>query len=241
MIGALNPQLWWWVARSTGIVAWVMATASIAWGLTLSGRLVRRRKLPAWLLDLHRYLATLTVAFIALHLVALVADGWTHFGWRELFIPFASTWRPRAVLWGIVAFYGVLIVQVTSWGMRRLPRQVWHGIHLTSYLVFVAATMHFALAGADRMNRIVQAVGVAGVTVVISLTVLRVLDRRTVDAPAPSASPAPAPALAFPPPTLADRVPEPAAPIEMPLETPLDPELTARLARLGNRVRSYSG
>ena len=56
MVAALNPQVWWWLARATGIVAWCMVTASIVWGLTLSSRLVRRRKVPAWLLDLHRYL-----------------------------------------------------------------------------------------------------------------------------------------------------------------------------------------
>ena len=69
----LHPQFWWWVTRATGMVAWAAATASVAWGITVSGRLVRRRKLPAWLLDLHRHLATLTVAFLALHLGALVA------------------------------------------------------------------------------------------------------------------------------------------------------------------------
>lgn len=178
MIAALHPQFWWWVARSTGIVAWAMATASVAWGLTLSGRLVRQRRLPAWLLDLHRYLGTLTLAFVAVHLAALVADSYVVFGAADLFVPMASRWRPGAVTWGVFAFYGLVIIQVTSWGMRRLPRGVWHGIHLSSYVVFVAATLHGALAGADRDNPVLQMVAVAGMTLVGTLTVLRVLARR---------------------------------------------------------------
>jgi hypothetical protein len=53
---AVTSQLWWYVARSGGLVAWATCTASIAWGLALSTRIVRKRGLPAWLLDLHRFL-----------------------------------------------------------------------------------------------------------------------------------------------------------------------------------------
>src|SRR5690606_18401442 len=100
-MSGLPSQLWWWVARATGIVAWAFATAAVAWGLALSGRLVRRRRLPAWILDLHRYLGTLTVAFLAVHVLALVADGYVQFGPKEIFVPMASAWRPGAVTWGV--------------------------------------------------------------------------------------------------------------------------------------------
>ena len=87
---ALTDKLAWYVARSSGIVAWATITASILWGLTLSSRLVRKRGVPAWLLDLHRYLGTLSVVFVAIHLGGLVADNFVYFGWRELFIPMKS-------------------------------------------------------------------------------------------------------------------------------------------------------
>lgn len=177
-MSGLPSQFWWWVARATGIVAWVMATAAVACGLALSGRLVRRRRLPAWILDLHRYLGTLTIAFVAVHVIALVADGYVSFGPKEIFVPLTSSWRSRAVTWGVLAMYGLLVIQVTSWGMQHLPRKVWHGIHFTSYAVFAAATAHGALAGADRDNPLVQALAASGVTLVVTLTVLRVVGRR---------------------------------------------------------------
>ena len=142
------------------------------------GRLVRRRRLPAWILDLHRYLGTLTLAFVAIHVIALVADGYVSFGPKEIFVPLSSSWRPRAVTWGVLAMYGLLVIQVTSWGMKYLPRTVWHGIHFLSYAVFAAATAHGALSGADRDNPLVQALAASGVTLVVTLTVLRVLGRR---------------------------------------------------------------
>jgi hypothetical protein len=234
----LHPQLWWWIARSTGIVAWASATAAVAWGLVVSGRLVRRRRLPAWLLDLHRYLGTLTLAFVVLHLAALAADGYTHFGARELLVPMASTWRPRAVTWGIVALYGLVVIQVTSWGMRFLPRRVWHGIHCSSFLVFVAATVHGALAGADRDNPLVQALAVAGTTLVVTLVLLRMLTARADEKP-PSgrtgdraarlaaaravvtATPDPFDVSTACPPSAADRLPDPApAPVVVAVAEP---------------------
>ncbi|MEI8001448.1 MAG: ferric reductase-like transmembrane domain-containing protein [Actinomycetes bacterium] len=170
----LHPQFWWWVTRSTGIVAWASATATVAWGIAVSGKLVRRRRLPAWMLDLHRYLGTLTLAFVAVHLISLVADSYTDFGLRDLFVPMASTWKPGAVAWGIGAMYALVVVQVTSWLMHRIPRKIWHGIHFLSYGVFVAATVHAITSGTDWNQPALQIGVVAGCTLVITLTVLRV-------------------------------------------------------------------
>lgn len=207
----LPSQLWWWVARATGIVAWVMATAAVVWGLALSARLGRHKKLPAWLLDLHRYLGTLTLAFVAVHLIALVADDYVDFGLRELFVPMGSAWRPGAVTWGVLALYGLVVVEVTSWAMRRLPRRVWHGIHGTSYLVFVAATVHGALAGADRDHPWLRVLAAAGVLLVAGLTVARVVRGRNPAEPAPHIAAARARLVGAAP--VPD--PEPAAPLRL--------------------------
>ena len=73
----------------------------------------------------------------------------------------ASAWRPGAVTWGGVALYLLLVVQVSSWLMRRIPRRLWHRIHLLSFAVFAAGTIHGALAGADSGTPLVQFAAVA--------------------------------------------------------------------------------
>ena len=52
----MTSQLWWYVARAGGIVAWALLTASVLWGLILSTKLRPPRVRPAWTLDLHRFL-----------------------------------------------------------------------------------------------------------------------------------------------------------------------------------------
>jgi DMSO/TMAO reductase YedYZ heme-binding membrane subunit len=176
VIAVVNSQVWWWLARASGIVAWFMATATIAWGLTLSGKLVRRKRIPAWLLDLHRYLGTLTLAFVGLHLAGLVLDSYVEFGLRELFVPMASTWQPGAVAWGIVAFYALLIVQVSSWLMGRLPRRIWNRLHMLSVVVITAGTVHGILAGTDRSEQALQIGLLVGLTSLVFLVLFRILN-----------------------------------------------------------------
>jgi hypothetical protein len=221
----MSEHTWWWLARATGMVGWVLATASIVWGLALSGRLVRRKKLPAWLLDLHRYLSTLTLAFVAVHMGALTLDHYVAFSLNDLLVPMASTWKPGAVAWGIAAFYVLVVIQVTSWGMKWLPRKVWHGIHFSSFFVFVAATVHGVTAGTDAAEPLVQMGALVGATLLITLVFLRVLNAMSADEEPGGARAAAAAARA----ARATAQDEAAG-------AALDPVLTARLAKLGSRV-----
>lgn len=185
VLAAMDEHTWWWLSRATGLVAWALSVAAIVWGLALSGRVVRRKRLPAWLLDLHRYLGTLTLAFVAVHMAALTLDEYVAFDAKDLFVPMASTWKPTAVTWGIGALYLLLVIQVTSWGMRWLPRKVWHGIHFASFAMFGAATVHGVLAGTDAQEPAVQMGALVGVTLVLTLAFLRVVNSlNQVDEPA---------------------------------------------------------
>lgn len=170
---ALNGQLSWYAARASGLVAWAVVTLSLLWGLALSTRLVRRRGVPAWLLDLHKFLGTLSIVFVAVHVVALWADNYVYFGPRELFVPFASSWRASAIAWGIAATYLLVAIQLTSWAMKRIPRRVWHGVHVLSIPMFAMATVHGFTAGADAGNVAVEWVATTGGLAVCLLVTFR--------------------------------------------------------------------
>ena len=178
---AVTTKLAWYVARSSGIVAWATVTASILWGLTLSSRLVRKRGVPAWLLDLHRYLGTLSLVFVVVHLGGLWADSFVYFGWSELFVPMKSPWKTGAVAWGIVAFYFLIAIQISSWLMRRMKRKIWHAIHLTSIGLWLTATLHMFLAGQDRHNTLLQWFVFASTILVLQLTLFRLITARSAE------------------------------------------------------------
>ena len=57
----VTEQLWWHIARASGIAALALTAAAVIWGLLLSTRVLRGRPTPAWLLSMHRWLGALTV------------------------------------------------------------------------------------------------------------------------------------------------------------------------------------
>ena len=171
----MNAQVWWHLARSSGIVAWGLLAASVLFGLALSTRALGRRPAPAWTADLHRGIGGMAVTFTGFHLLGLWADSTVEFGLGELFVPFLSEWRPGAVAWGIVAFYLLIAVELTSLLRRRVPTRAWRWVHLTSFPLYVAATAHLLTAGTDAGSPWLLGPVWATMVVVATLTVVRVL------------------------------------------------------------------
>lgn len=172
---AVDGRIWWYASRASGVVLWLLVAFAVVWGFAVSSRLVRKKGIPAWMLDLHRHLGSLTVVFTGLHLWTIWADSFVEFGWRDLFVPMASSWRPGAVAWGIIAFYCLVAVQLTSWFKKRLPRKLWHSVHMLSLPLFVTGSAHGILAGADWPNRWVQFGFVLVCVNVVWLATFRVL------------------------------------------------------------------
>lgn len=171
----MNSQFWWHLSRASGIVTWGFLIASALWGILLTTRVLKPYDRPAWLLDLHSWLGTITLFGTALHLAALVGDTYVHFGTSDLFVPFATSWKPLAVAWGIIGMYLLVAVQLSSWAMKKIPKALWRTLHLLSYALFVTVSIHAFSAGTDRANHFFQAFGVAIITVMVGATAIRVL------------------------------------------------------------------
>jgi len=179
----IATQLWWYVARSGGLVSWVLLSASVLWGLALSTKSFRGTIRPNWMLDLHRFLGGAAVIFTAVHVGALLLDKNVKFGPSEVLVPFASTWHPAAVAWGVVGFYLLLAVELTSLARKQLSKRVWRAVHFASFPLFVVATIHGLTAGTDGSNRLVTGAAISVTTAVVGLTVRRILQARRADEP----------------------------------------------------------
>lgn len=165
----------WYIARASGIVAWGLLALSVLWGLALSTRALGKRPKANWLLDLHRFLGGLAVVFVAVHLVGLAFDPWVDMGLKQFLVPFSSTWKPVAVAWGVVGLYLLVAVELTSLLRKHMPKRWWKGIHMSSYGLYVVATIHMLTAGTDR-NSAALLWTVAGATAaIVFFTVYRIV------------------------------------------------------------------
>ncbi|HEX4820423.1 MAG TPA: ferric reductase-like transmembrane domain-containing protein [Acidimicrobiales bacterium] len=169
-----NSQLWWYTARSSGVVAWLMLTAGVFVGLALSTRAFGARPRANWLLDFHRFLGGAAVVFTGLHLLSLVLDSFVTFGPAELFVPFVSSYRPSAVAWGVVALYLLVAVEATSLLRKRLSKRAWRATHMLSFPLFVLASVHAITAGTDSNTPLLRATVFGCAAAVAALTAVRV-------------------------------------------------------------------
>ena len=131
-------------------MAWALVVASCAWGLLHATRALGRRPTPAWMLSTHRYLSALALVFVGVHVVAILADSYVHFGLADVLVPIAAAWHPLAVAWGIVAMYLLVAIEVTSLVRAQHPSQGVAG-HPPVQLRACSAltTVHLLSAGTD--------------------------------------------------------------------------------------------
>lgn len=195
----MTDTLWWYVARSSGLVAWALLMLVVALGAAQAARLLSHPGGPRWVAEVHRYAGGLASIFVVLHLVALELDRRSHFGLVRLLVPFTSHYRPLAVAWGIVALYLLAAVELTSLARARLPRALWRRIHFASYPLLWLATLHGATTGTDTTTHVFTVVSATLICGVVFVVLTRVLmrppggrQRRPARQPARRADPAPA-------------------------------------------------
>jgi hypothetical protein len=139
----------WYVARSSGLVAWALLAGAVVWGLLMTSRVLRGRVKNSWLLDLHRWLGGLALTFTGVHVATIMADTYVHFGLVSVLVPFAAHWHPVAVGWGVVSMYLLAAIELTSLLRRRIANSVWRRVHMLSLPLFVSSTIHGLSAGTD--------------------------------------------------------------------------------------------
>jgi len=170
----MTSQVWWYFARSSGMVAAILLMASFVWGVLMATRALKPVDRPSWMLAMHRWFAGLAVTATAVHLASLIADNYVHFGAKEVLVPFASSWRPTAVAIGVMSMYILAVVQITSWLMKRMSKKVWRGIHMSSYVLVWMVFLHAGLSGTDTSNRVYRIVAVVLAIVVATAAILRI-------------------------------------------------------------------
>lgn len=143
-------ELWYYVSRSSGVVATVLLVAALMWGFFFSARATGNRRRPKWWLDLHNYLGGLSFAFTVVHIVAVYQDKLTGIGLKQIFVPMTAEGWERGVTWGVIATYIFAAVVFTSWPKKRLSPRAWLTVHLLSIPATIMAAGHAWMVGSSR-------------------------------------------------------------------------------------------
>jgi len=190
MLDFNNPQIWWYLTRASAMVAWVLMTMTLVWGILLTTRILRGADNPEWLKVTHRYMSGLAVVMIAIHIATLMLDEYINFGVSDVLVPFSTTFKPTPVALGIFAFYCIVAIQITALAAKWLPEKLWKGIHLTSYAAIVLVALHSGLVGTDVGTVWYIAIALILITTAMLAGIIRlVIAGRVKPAPRSAASP----------------------------------------------------
>jgi len=173
-MGHVTDAFTWYLSRTTGLLGWVLLAVATLWGLLLTSRLLERRPSPAWMLDMHRHLGTLTVVLTVVHVGAILVDDFVEYTIVEVLVPFASDVRRLPVALGVIAFYLLLVVQGSSVIRGMIPANWWRGLHYLSALLFVLAGVHGWMIGTDIDNPMVVIVAIVLLAEILLVLALRV-------------------------------------------------------------------
>ena len=151
----MSAQLWqqvtWDVARAGGILAYLLLTVSVALGLALSMRWQRPRWPRLFTNELHGFVALLCLVFVAVHVLAVVLDPYTRFGWRDVLVPLATSYRPVWMALGIVGLYLLLAVWISTGLRARIGYAWWRKLHTGTFAIYLLATLHGLATGTDTL------------------------------------------------------------------------------------------
>jgi sulfoxide reductase heme-binding subunit YedZ len=144
-----SVQVWWYVTRASGLVAYILLWLSTVWGLAISSKLFDPHILRNYTYDFHEFLSLLAIGFLGVHLSVLTLDRYLPFSVTQVLVPFTSTYRPLWVGIGVVAFYLTLLVTVTFYLRRQIGVRAFRLIHGLSLVAYLGATLHAIYAGTD--------------------------------------------------------------------------------------------
>jgi len=139
----------WDFARVAGFATFVLLWLSVLCGLLLRARFHLPGVPQTVLLEFHRAVSTLSLAFLAGHLAALLVDPVVSFSVVSLLVPFTSGYRPFATGLGAVALWCLLAVLLSTAIAGRLHHARWRMLHLLSYPAYILALVHGLLGGTD--------------------------------------------------------------------------------------------
>lgn len=168
-----HDPTFWLLARSTGLLAYAFATATVVAGLTLKSRLLRSVRLAS-VTDVHRVLSLAGLLAVAAHATALVLDETVKVTPLAVVVPGLVDYRTVWTSVGVVVLELMAIIHISFRLRGRIGVKNWRRLHYFTYLVFVGATLHGLLAGSDSDQLWALALYAAAVGVVVSLTVWRV-------------------------------------------------------------------
>jgi hypothetical protein len=144
-----NGTALWYLTRGTGVVSLLLLTGGLVLGVLATVRWRSDRWPRFAVASIHRNLTLLAIAFVAVHVLTTIADGYAPVGLKDAVIPFVSRYRPLWLGFGALTFDLLLALIVTSLLRARIGYRAWRAVHWLAYAAWPFALLHSLGSGSD--------------------------------------------------------------------------------------------
>jgi hypothetical protein len=148
-LAAGNGTALWYLTRASGVVSLLLLTAGLVLGILGTVRWRSERWPRFAVVSIHRNLTLFAIAFVAIHVLTTIADGYAPVGFKDAVIPFVSKYRALWLGFGAVAFDLLLALVVTSLLRARIGYRAWRAVHWLAYASWPFALVHGLGNGSD--------------------------------------------------------------------------------------------
>ena len=144
-----SEHVFWLASRAAGVVALLLVSLSVGFGLALSGRISRKPGAPAKLRRLHEAIALSSLVAIVAHGGLLLGDAYLRPGIAGIVLPFQMERQPIWTGVGILAGWLAMLVGLSFYARRWITVAVWRWLHRWTLAVYVMALAHTFGSGTD--------------------------------------------------------------------------------------------
>lgn len=195
-LSASDPGIWgspqkfaWYFGRASGILAFIFLTGVVAFGLIISSRAFIKIVPGNVAYETHRFIAWLALATIILHFSSFFFDDFLRLRAVEALVPFVLSRELKTALGfsignaaalGIISFYLIIILVLTSEFRARMSAKVWRRIHYTSFIAYILFLLHGFMSGTDSREWWMRALYSLSASIVALLVLVRIIFRTLV-------------------------------------------------------------
>ncbi len=148
----------WYISRVSGIVAFLLLYLSMFLGLAIRLPILNKIISPADALKTHSWISVQAIVIALFHGVVLIFDKFMKFSLVDVFLPFASKYQTAFVGLGVLAFYLMLVLIVTSYLKKFILHKLWRVIHYFNMALYVFVFVHAMGLGTDLKNPTILAI-----------------------------------------------------------------------------------
>jgi predicted ferric reductase len=185
-----NNSTPWYLARISGICAFMLLTAVVALGLVQTSKSLLRFRfmLPLTAMETHRTIAWAGLLCVVLHFSILFFDTTIRLKPLEALLPFQVERAFKSAMGfdfkipvslGVVALYLMLMLIVTSELRHKIVSvKAWRIIHYSSFVAYISFLIHGFTAGSDSETWWMRGIYILSLVIVFGLLLGRIFRKR---------------------------------------------------------------